>query len=130
MATVVAGIDDSTERAKALVSGILSIPMNEELTVVLIHSFDENREGASVDQVASVRRAREELIAEGVEVLLDEASGDTAGSIINAGEQHDADIIVTAGRKRSPTGKAIFGSVSQDVILGTDRPVLVCGNNG
>nr|WP_276414161.1 universal stress protein [Halomicroarcula sp. XH51] len=34
-------------------------------------------------------------------------------------------MIVLAGRKRSPAGKALFGSVTQDVILGTDRSVLV-----
>jgi nucleotide-binding universal stress UspA family protein len=29
-------------------------------------------------------------------------------------------------RRRSPVGKAMFGSVTQSVILGTDRSVLVC----
>ena len=126
MSTIVAGIDTDTDRARALAEGIVSVPGTDELEAILVHSFDENPEGASVDQVASVRRASEILEEQGVEVTLDESSGDTAGGLIDAAEEHDADMIVVAGRKRSPTGKAIFGSVTQDVILGTDRPVLVC----
>ena len=125
MSTIVAGIDTDIDRARALANGITAIPGTDELEAILVHSFGENPEGASVDQVASVRRAREILEAEGVEVTLDESSGDTAAGLIGAAEEHDADMIVVAGRKRSPTGKAIFGSVTQDVILGTDRPVLV-----
>jgi nucleotide-binding universal stress UspA family protein len=50
-------------------------------------------------------------------------------TIIETGEELEVDVIVTAGRKRSPAGKALFGSVSQSVILGTDRPVIDCGES-
>ncbi|MHC3437684.1 universal stress protein [Natrialbaceae archaeon A-gly3] len=126
MSTIVAGIDTDVDRARALADGIVSIPGAADLEVILVHSFDKNPEGASVDQVASVRRARETLEDHDVSVTLDESSGDTAESLIQRADEHDAEMIVVAGRKRSPTGKAVFGSVTQDVILGTDRPVLVC----
>lgn len=38
------------------------------------------------------------------------------------------DAIVLGGRKRSPAGKAIFGSVTQAVIRESDRPVVVTGS--
>ena len=128
MSTIVAGIDTDTERARALANGIVTLPGSEETTVVLVHSFDENPEGASVDQVGSVRRARELLEEHGVEVVLDESSGDTAEGLLAAADEHDASLVAVAGRKRSPTGKAVFGSVTQDVILSTDLPVLVCSD--
>ena len=129
MSTIVAGIDTDVDRARALADGIVSIPGADDLEVILVHSFDENPEGASVDQVASVRRARETLEDHGISVTLDESSGDTAGSLIDRADEHDAAMIAVAGRKRSPTGKAVFGSVTQDVILETDRPVLVCSSD-
>lgn len=43
-------------------------------------------------------------------------------------EENDVDNIFIGGRKNSPVGKAIFGSVAQTVLLNTDIPVTVAGS--
>ncbi|EMA00712.1 Nucleotide-binding universal stress protein, UspA family [Haloarcula vallismortis] len=127
MYEIVAGIDKSEARGTAIAEAITEIPMDaSQVRVTLLHDFEENPEGASVDQVASVRRAREVLEEAGVEVALEESSGEPADAILRLADEQDADMIVVAGRKRTPTGKVLFGSVTQSVILGTDRSVLVC----
>lgn len=50
--------------------------------------------------------------------------GKPAERIVEYAEKHDARYLVIAPRKRSRTGKALFGSVAQSVILNSDRPVL------
>jgi nucleotide-binding universal stress UspA family protein len=47
-----------------------------------------------------------------------------ADELLAAAKSIDANAICISGRRRRPTGKAVFGSVTQDVILGSDRPVL------
>jgi nucleotide-binding universal stress UspA family protein len=51
--------------------------------------------------------------------------GDPSDTIVEYADEVDARYIVVGGRERSPAGKAIFGSVTQSVLLNTDRPVLV-----
>lgn len=50
--------------------------------------------------------------------------GDPATEVIEEADRVDARFIVVGGRKRSPVGKAVFGSVSQSVILDSERPVV------
>lgn len=131
MFTAVVGIDTNVERAVAQARTVAGIPdADESVTAILLHDFSENPEGGTVEQVKSVRRARDILQEAGVEVQLEGTSGDASEAIIRAADRHDADRIVLAGRKRSPAGKALLGSVTQAVILNTDRPVLVCSAEG
>jgi nucleotide-binding universal stress UspA family protein len=37
----------------------------------------------------------------------------------------DAEVLVIGGRRRTPVGKALLGSVAQRIILGAPCPVLV-----
>lgn len=130
MYEIVAGIDKSTDRGRAIAGAITGIPVDvDAVHVTLLHDFADNPEGASVDQVQSVRRARDILEEAGFEVDLAESSGDPANEILDLADEVDADMIVLAGRKRTPTGKVLFGSVTQNVILGTDRSVLVCSGD-
>jgi nucleotide-binding universal stress UspA family protein len=128
MYTIVAGIDTDNERAVAQAETIADMPMDtDEVEAVLTHSFEENRSGASVAQVSSVQRAQSILEDAGIDVVLEEAgSDDPATTVLQFAEEYDADLVAVAGRKRSPTKKVVFGSVSQEIILNTHRPVLVC----
>ena len=50
--------------------------------------------------------------------------GDAAEVVRQYAEEHDAEYIVVCGRKRSPLGQAIFGSVTQSLLLKSDCPVV------
>lgn len=125
MYEIVAGVDRSEARAVAQAETIAALPHTGSVHVTILHDFTDNPEGASVSQVASVRRARDILEAADVDVTLEESSGDPGQAIVDLADEQDADLICLAGRKRSPTGKALFGSVTQDVFLATDRPILL-----
>ena len=126
---VVIGVDDNEERAMACARAAASLPGDaSEKRVTVIHSFTDNPSGASASQLASVRDVTDFLEERGIEVEVTESSGDPADQLLEVAQTEDADLIVVAGRKRSPTGKALFGSVTQSVILNAERPVMVAGS--
>lgn len=128
---VVIGVDDNEDRAVACAEAVADLPGDgSETRVTVIHSFTENPSGASAAQIASVREVTDYLEERGIQVEVTESSGDPAEQILDVASDTDANLIVVAGRKRSPTGKALFGSVTQSVILNADRPVMVAGDVG
>jgi nucleotide-binding universal stress UspA family protein len=50
--------------------------------------------------------------------------GDPTEMILALAADIDARYIVVGGRKRSPVGKALFGSTTQSLLLDADRPVV------
>lgn len=126
MTRVLLSIDEDESRAKSQAETVIDLLETDDLSVDLLHVFEENPEGATANQLASVRRAKELLEDAGVDVTIQGEGGNPSELIIDHAEDIDADAICIAGRKRSPTGKVVFGSVTQDVILNTERSVLVC----
>ena len=50
--------------------------------------------------------------------------GEPVEQILGEADREDARYIVLGGRKRTAVGKAIFGSVTQSLLLESDRPVV------
>ena len=128
MYEVLLAVGSNESRAVAQAEAVAALPeAAASVHATVLHAFVDNPEGASVGQVGAARRAREVLEAAGVDVTLAESSGDPAEAILQAAEARDVDCLCLGSRKRSPAGKALFGSVAQAVFRGTERPVLLCG---
>ena len=108
MYRVLLAVDQNEARAQGSAEAVVELPGTENIQVTLVHSFTDNPEGASASQVE-----------------IDETSGAPEEVLPQVAADIDADLIVLAGRKRSPAGKALFGSVTQSLILNSDRSILV-----
>ena len=124
---VLIAVDADENRALAQAETVAELPGTDEIEATVFHVFGDNPSGASATQVAAVRRTVERLEDAGVEAGVRESSGDPADTILDAADDVDADLVCIGGRKRTPAGKALFGSVTQSVILNSERPVVVTG---
>ena len=59
---------------------------------------------------------------------LQTVSGDIGEAIVALTDKLQADLLVLGARRRSPVGKALFGSIAQTIILEANVPVLVVKN--
>jgi nucleotide-binding universal stress UspA family protein len=78
-----------------------------------------------VEQVETVKLVRDYLTERGISVELAEARHPPADGILEIAADFDVDHVAMGSRKRSPTGKVVFGSVAQQVLLEADVPVTV-----
>ncbi|MDS0475218.1 universal stress protein [Natrinema sp. 1APR25-10V2] len=144
MYQIVIPIDTDEERAMHAVDYVTDLvaadgPIDDpdELAVTVVNVFEKFTavdEGSRVtsdelydpDSVPeAVTTVRDELEDIGIDIEVVRRHGDPADEIIAYADSVDADVLVLPTRKRSPVGKAVFGSVTQEVILETDRPVTV-----
>lgn len=143
MYRVLLPVDVDESRAAEQVDALLSLPGNPgDLSVAIVHVYEEidspadeagpmfieelNESLREIREVpASIETVESRLDAAGVPYERQEKVGRPAEAILEAAEEFGADGILLGMRKRSPVGKAIFGSVSQRVILDADVPVTI-----
>ncbi|MBP2251194.1 universal stress protein [Halarchaeum nitratireducens] len=128
------------DRAEALAETLIDIAVPTDAEVVLAHVFTEEEYESTLDNlgveaggdVSVDEVSRRHATIRQLSAALDEAEVDytirgeigTHGErIVDLAETEDADLVIVGGRKRSPTGKAVFGSTAQEVMLSAPCPV-------
>lgn len=128
------------ERAERLAEETIDAA-SEETTVVLAHvfshseyestlddlSFDRTSGDYTPDDVAgrhsTIRTVARRLDDAGVDYAVRGSVGQHGQRIVDLAREVEADRVLVGGRQRSPTGKAVFGSVAQEVMLSSPSPV-------
>ncbi|MDS0299090.1 universal stress protein [Halogeometricum sp. S1BR25-6] len=137
---VAVGPTDS-DRLDRLVEETVDVAGPTGATVVLAHifspedfedrvealGFSEAANDVSPDSVAVrysvIREFADRLDAEGIDYEVRGTVGIEDEGITALAEESEADRILVGGRKRSPTGKAVFGSLAQQIMLSAPCPV-------
>ena len=116
--------------------GTDSAETSERLVPYVRERASEGDELYAVNSLYGGDQSTDEEIVEGetaLEVLEEELGADphqlVRGNspqvdLIRFAREYDVDELIIGIRKRSPTGKMLFGSTAQDLLLETDRPVV------
>ncbi|MGZ0746858.1 universal stress protein [Haloparvum sp. AD34] len=137
---------DPTDAAKDLVreAGTLAAGVGADVVVIHVTTEDEysgRREAMEAIPNGTTNYTPEEAEAGATQFAQDVAEetlsdvdvefetagylGKKAQKTLEAADEYGCDHVFLAGRKRSPTGKAVFGDATQQVILDFDGPVTV-----
>ena len=117
--------------------GTDSVETSERLAAYIEARAGEGDTIYAVNSLPGGDRTSEEDVRAGREALdvLEDAAVEVDGHQLVRGNSpqedlmqfaadHDADELVVGIRKRSPTGKLVFGSTAQDLLLSIDLPVV------
>ncbi|RKD95322.1 universal stress protein [Halopiger aswanensis] len=134
---VVTAIDGEEGSSRVLSEAwTLANRFDEPLHAVLVYEGPSHRElitkSLNIEDSVTPERAQEiaeSVLADVAEGVTDEyeavgRTGEAPAEILEYAEKVDARYIVVGGRSRSPVGKALFGSVTQSVLLDASCPVL------
>ncbi|QRV17672.1 universal stress protein (plasmid) [Haloterrigena salifodinae] len=146
--TVVLAVGGRDEnRVKRLVDVALQITTPERSKVVVVHVFDKDSYTETVQsisntgdeyiepdelasQMAVVQQITDRLAENSIDCDVRATTGRKGQGIVDISAEVDADRVIVGGQQRSPTGKAIFGSMVQKVLLNAPCPVTFVRDQG
>lgn len=109
----------------ALEHGIAEAKLRQTTLLVINATSGEAYADPRFAQSDEVHDVEEHLANCGVNFELTQPVGvDTADELLTAMDRPDADLLVIGIRHRSPVGKLLLGSVSQQLLLDCPKPVL------
>lgn len=119
-------IDEDESRVTAQTETVLELlAVAEDVEVTLLSVFAEQDRA---DESTAAQTARGKLEAADATVESRYEVGDPAETILATARKVGANQIVLGGRKRSPLGALVFGSVSQTVVREATVPVMITGS--
>lgn len=139
--TVLVAIGQENEdRAKRLGEAAIDLAGPTGAHVVLAHVFTQQEYDDVVDRLdfdagdrpdssevatrhVETRTIAQALDAADIDYEIRGAVGDRGDAIVELAEDVGADRVVIGGRRRTPAGKAVFGSTAQKVMLSGPCPV-------
>ena len=135
---IVAAVDRSDRAERVVAEAVeLSNAFDEPLHVVHVMdesdyvrleqtAFEKTGRSIPIEKVRNIAKGHAEDVAADVAAEFEPVGlmGDAASMVLSYAEEQDARYIVVTGRKRSPAGKALFGSVVQSILLNADRPIV------
>lgn len=120
-APVVAAVDRSA-RAEPVVREAAALAEGLARPLHVVHVQPRDGEATRETKAADIAdEAADGIAADWTGVGL---VGEPAPAVLDYAAEAEAAFVVTGGRSRSPVGKVLFGSVTQSILLGADRPVL------
>lgn len=126
---VIAAVDDRGDTRIVEEGAALADAFDDDLHVLHALSREDVESEAGKSGTESALERAERLAAEVAEGTVEEFEpvgriGRPAQEIDEYASTVDARYVVIGGRKRTPIGKALFGSVTQSVLLSVDVPVV------
>ncbi len=127
---ILAAISDADVDDQILSEAVtLADAFDDELHVVHVQSYDSLSEKEQNSTDKTIKQQTSAVAAEAasefeVPTVPVGRIGQPAAQILEYADDIDTRYIVIGGQKRSPVGKALFGSTTQQVLLGAERPVV------
>ncbi len=130
-------VSEDDDRLDVLASSVIDVAVPADAPVVVVRAFTDEEfddvrsrlefaADVDADTVAArhtaIRTVVDRLEGAGVDVEIRGVVGDRGEAIVDLAEGIDADRVVVGGRRRSPAGKAMFGSTPQSVLLSAPCP--------
>lgn len=126
---IVAAVDDTSEDQQVVLEATeLAKAFTDELHVIHVRDREAIEDNAENDD-RSASTVAEDIAADAASAVTDEFTAvGRVGRPVTEIEQYvkstDARYLVLGGRKRSPIGKALFGSVTQSLLLNIEKSVV------
>jgi nucleotide-binding universal stress UspA family protein len=96
----------------------------------VVAAFARDLDAAKVEHQAIADGASERLRAAGRSAEVSVRVGDAAAEILDEAATWDADVIVLGSRGRTGLSRILLGSVARNVLLSSDKSVLIVRERG
>lgn len=128
---IVMGVGEEVDQAVEQARAIINLPRDaESIHVTIAYAFSFKRPNDNLTDFKSVQGVISIFDDADVEYDLRDTQAEPSEFVIEVAVDVGADLICVGGRKRTPAGQVLFGSVSQQIILKTNQPVLIATGTG